>query len=65
MEDMALLEEPVLLEDMGLLEVMDLLEDMASLEELDYLEAMELLVLELVRCPTSPCQSLCRVRTGG
>ena len=61
MEDMALLEEPVLLEDMGLLEVMDLLEDMSLLEELDLLEAM---VLELVRCPTSPCQSLCRVRTG-
>ena len=41
------------------------MEDMASLEELDLLEAMVLLVLELVRCPTSPCQSLCRVRTGG
>ena len=38
------------------------MEDMASLEELDLLEAM---ALELVRCPTSPCQSLCRVRTGG
>merc|ERR1719275_432260 len=48
-----------LLEDMASLEDMVLLEDMVSLEA----SGTELL-LEVARCPTSLCTSLCRARTG-